>query len=82
MHEYGKATVNVKQPVHSLFSGLGSELDVWMSHGDKIAYLPPSFVSIASTNNAPFAGIAHENKPIIGIQFHPEVTHTVKGSER
>ena len=48
--------------------------------GDKLAYLPPFFVSIASTNNAPFAGVAHESLPIFGLQFHVEVTHTPMGT--
>ena len=47
--------------------------------GDKLSNLPPSFSTIASTENAPFAGIAHNTKPYYGIQFHPEVTHTPKG---
>ncbi len=45
-----------------------------MSHGDKLGALPAEFHVIATTKNAPFAGIAHETKPIYGIQFHPEVT--------
>jgi GMP synthase (glutamine-hydrolysing) len=51
-----------------------------MSHGDKLSHLPPSFVTIATTSNAPFAGIAHTSKPLYGIQFHPEVTHTPQGT--
>jgi GMP synthase (glutamine-hydrolysing) len=52
-----------------------------MSHGDKLGTLPANFHTIATTKNAPFAGIAHESKPIYGIQFHPEVTHTPRGTK-
>ena len=48
---------------------------------DKLSHLPESFVTIATTSNAPFAGLAHETRPLYGIQFHPEVTNTVKGTE-
>lgn len=50
-----------------------------MSHGDKLSRLPDHFVVTAETSNAPFAGIAHTQKKIFGIQFHPEVTHTPLG---
>lgn len=54
-------------------------LDVWMSHGDHVTELPPGFKLIASTDNAPIAGIANEEKQFYGLQFHPEVTHTKQG---
>jgi GMP synthase (glutamine-hydrolysing) len=54
-------------------------LDVWMSHGDKVDVLPDGFKVIASTENAPIAGIADETRKIYGLQFHPEVTHTKQG---
>jgi GMP synthase (glutamine-hydrolysing) len=54
-------------------------LDVWMSHGDKVVTLPPDFELIASTDSCPIAGMAHREKPFYGIQFHPEVTHTLQG---
>jgi len=56
-------------------------LDVWMSHGDKVSQLPPDFELIAETDSCPIAGMAHRDKPWFGIQFHPEVTHTLKGEE-
>jgi GMP synthase (glutamine-hydrolysing) len=52
-----------------------------MSHGDKLSHLPDDFQTIATTSNAPFAGIAHASKELWGIQFHPEVTHTPKGTK-
>ncbi|MEH6635712.1 MAG: glutamine-hydrolyzing GMP synthase [Halioglobus sp.] len=54
-------------------------LDVWMSHGDKVVELPPDFHLIAETDSCPIAGMAHREKPFYGIQFHPEVTHTLQG---
>ncbi|MAT92265.1 MAG: glutamine-hydrolyzing GMP synthase [Halioglobus sp.] len=54
-------------------------LDVWMSHGDKVVQLPPEFELIAETESCPIAGMAHREKPFYGIQFHPEVTHTLQG---
>ncbi len=55
-------------------------LDVWMSHGDRVAELPPGFKLMASTDSAPIAGMADEERQIYGLQFHPEVTHTLQGS--
>ena len=54
-------------------------LDVWMSHGDRVAEIPPGFKLMASTESAPIAGIADESRRIYGLQFHPEVTHTKQG---
>jgi GMP synthase (glutamine-hydrolysing) len=54
-------------------------LDVWMSHGDSVSELPEGFKLIASTDNAPIAGMADESRALYGLQFHPEVTHTKQG---
>ncbi len=54
-------------------------LNVWMSHGDRVTRLPPGFVAIASSENAPLAGMADEERRFYGLQFHPEVTHTLQG---
>jgi len=54
-------------------------LDVWMSHGDKVVDLPDGFKLMASTDSAPIAGMANEEKRFYGLQFHPEVTHTKQG---
>jgi len=54
-------------------------LDVWMSHGDHVIALPDGFKVIASTENAPIAGMADESRHFYGLQFHPEVTHTPQG---
>ncbi len=54
-------------------------LDVWMSHGDKVSGLPDGFECFAETDSCPIAAMAHKEKPWFGIQFHPEVTHTLQG---
>ena len=54
-------------------------LDVWMSHGDVVTQLPPGFNVICETQNAPIAGMADASRHWYGLQFHPEVTHTVQG---
>jgi GMP synthase (glutamine-hydrolysing) len=85
--EYGHAAVQIQRHsgklahVDRLFEGLHHDMEVWMSHGDKLSTLPDGFLTIATTQNAPFAGIAHDEKEYYGIQFHPEVTHTPRGKE-
>ena len=54
-------------------------LKVWMSHGDKVTELPTGFKLMASTDSCPIAGFADEARHFYGVQFHPEVTHTVQG---
>ena len=85
--EYGHAYLTIErhseseEHVDRLFKGIENGMEVWMSHGDKLSKLPDNFHPIASTSNAPFAGIASTSKPYFGIQFHPEVTHTPKGKQ-
>ncbi|CED84243.1 gmp synthase [Phaffia rhodozyma] len=83
--EYGVADIEVVKTGHAsadaLFEGLAQSMPVWMSHGDQVTACPPNFVTIAKTPTAPFAAIAHESKPIYGIQFHAEVTHSPMGKE-
>ncbi|AVO34779.1 glutamine-hydrolyzing GMP synthase [Ottowia oryzae] len=55
-------------------------LKVWMSHGDKVTELPPGFKLMASTPSCPIAGMADEARHFYGVQFHPEVTHTIQGA--
>tara|TARA_Y100001935_G_C17311402_1_gene516696 strand:- start:10219 stop:11781 length:1563 start_codon:yes stop_codon:yes gene_type:complete len=80
-HEYGSALVKL-QNTSKLFSDIeekGTDIDVWMSHGDRVTELPNYFHIICSSDNAPIAGMADENKKFYGIQFHPEVTQTSFG---
>jgi GMP synthase (glutamine-hydrolysing) len=74
--EYGPATIRVSNG-DSLFRNLPSSLDVWMSHGDRIEELPPGFEVLAASENSPYAAMGRDN--LIGIQFHPEVSHTPMG---
>ncbi|KAL5526313.1 GUA1 [Sanghuangporus sanghuang] len=80
--EYGFAQLEVGKGgdnVDKLFESLGEEMQVWMSHGDQLLELPPTFHVVAHTLTAPYAAIAHDSKPFWGIQFHPEVTHSPMG---
>ncbi|KAJ4319074.1 GMP synthase (glutamine-hydrolyzing) [Fusarium piperis] len=82
--EYGHADVTIHKVdshVDRLFAGLGETMHAYMSHFDKLVRLPEGFVVIAKTANSEFAGIAHQTKPIFGVQFHPELEHTPRGSE-
>ena len=56
-------------------------LDVWMSHGDHVIAVPPGFKVIGSSDNAPLAAMADESRRFYGLQFHPEVTHSLQGTE-
>jgi GMP synthase (glutamine-hydrolysing) len=80
--EYGPAELTVDLPI-GVFAGLskGESVEVWMSHGDRLASLPPGFRSIGTSANTPLCAIAHEERKIYGIQFHPEVAHTPRGGE-
>lgn len=80
--EFGHALLQIDNRNSPLFKKLLLEedkLDVWMSHGDKVTQVPNDFSVAASTKSCPIAAIAHNSKPIFGIQFHPEVTHTHQG---
>ena len=83
--EFGYAKVERTAPSR-LLDGImdagaaaAAPLDVWMSHGDRVEALPPGFVAIAASANAPLAAMANEQARYYGVQFHPEVTHTRSG---
>ncbi|MBH76896.1 MAG: glutamine-hydrolyzing GMP synthase [Dehalococcoidia bacterium] len=78
--EFGPATIAASQNV-PLLADLPSELDVWMSHGDRIEELPPGFSSVAVSENSPVAIMADIPRGYYGLQFHPEVVHTPRGKE-
>ncbi|MFL2754320.1 MAG: glutamine-hydrolyzing GMP synthase [Gammaproteobacteria bacterium] len=80
--EFGNAILKVNKG--SIFSGLStktSELNVWMSHGDKVTKLPKDFKKIGSSNNSPIAAFENIKLKKYGFQFHPEVTHTSQGQK-
>ncbi|MEZ5474295.1 MAG: glutamine-hydrolyzing GMP synthase, partial [Steroidobacteraceae bacterium] len=82
--EFGYAEISL-QGACRLFEGLADRrdaagravLDVWMSHGDRVARLPPGFIAVGASDNAPLAAIADEARRFYAVQFHPEVTHTL-----
>ena len=78
--EYGPATITFTDD-SPLFAGLGSEQQVWMSHGDSIVAPPPGFRPAASTGSTPFAAMSDPARRLYGIQFHPEVGHTPRGRD-
>ncbi|CEP12274.1 hypothetical protein [Parasitella parasitica] len=82
--EYGYAQLQIQTfPDHpfadKLFKGIESPVEVWMSHGDQVTGIADGFNVIGTTNTAPYAGVAHKDKKLFGIQFHPELSHTVCG---
>ncbi|MDW7709171.1 MAG: glutamine-hydrolyzing GMP synthase [Deferrisomatales bacterium] len=79
--EYGLAHLVVDVPVGVLEGFGGGPVPVWMSHGDRIEELPPGFRPLAHSDNSPVAAMAHGEKPFYGVQFHPEVVHTPRGTE-
>ncbi|PWV79767.1 glutamine-hydrolyzing GMP synthase [Halomonas sp. A11-A] len=87
VREFGYAQIRIDEPT-ALFRDIAdhidhdtgkSLLDVWMSHGDKVARVPAEFTVTASTPSCPIAAMAWEAKRFYGVQFHPEVTHTLQG---
>ena len=78
--EYGPANVTITED-DGLFTGIGREQPVWMSHGDSITRLPDGFRATAQTDSSPFAGLAAPERNLYGIQFHPEVVHTPSGRD-
>ncbi len=79
--EYGRANLSKFDSHFELLKEIETDSQVWMSHGDTITDLPDDFIPIASTENIPVAAYKIRDKPIYGIQFHPEVTHTVQGKD-
>ncbi len=78
--EYGRAEIDIAL-AGTLFEGLAAQETVWMSHGDRVRGLPEGFAVTASTESVPIVGFENREKGLYGIQFHPEVSHTVSGSE-
>ncbi|MEQ1860136.1 MAG: glutamine-hydrolyzing GMP synthase [Chthoniobacteraceae bacterium] len=79
--EYGPGQLHVKANACPLFEGLGTSIDIWNSHGDKVTKMPRGFRSVGTTDNAPYAAIEQPKKKFYGLQFHPEVVHTPRGKE-
>ncbi|AFZ50567.1 UNVERIFIED_CONTAM: glutamine-hydrolyzing GMP synthase [Euhalothece sp. KZN 001] len=77
--EYGKASLHIDEE-ETLFPGVEDGATMWMSHGDSCLKLPTGFEVLAHTENTPCAAIAHPEKKYYGVQFHPEVVHSVGGA--
>lgn len=78
--EYGRAEIKIER-AGELFFGLDNRQTVWMSHGDRVERTPPGFDTLASTDSAPVVAMANPARRCYGIQFHPEVSHTVAGAD-
>ena len=76
--EYGVTYAVIAKPV-GILEGLGLREKVWMNHSDAVYSLPEEYEILAYTENCPIAAFKHKSKPIFGVQWHPEVTHTEKG---
>lgn len=77
--EFGPAVCRVTAS-NGLFAGVPRETTVWMSHGDQVQGMEGDFVTLAETNTCPMAATRHRTRPVYGLQFHPEVSHTPQGS--
>jgi GMP synthase (glutamine-hydrolysing) len=80
--EFGRAEIVIIRE-SPLFAGIGAvdhRETVWMSHGDRVTAIPDGFHVIATSEGAPYAAIANEERKIYGVQFHPEVMHTPRGA--
>jgi len=78
--EYGPATISLHGD-GSVWSGLGDKMDVWMSHGDHIEQVQEPLTQIAGSSAGIVAALAHRERRVYGVQFHPEVTHTPRGAD-
>jgi GMP synthase (glutamine-hydrolysing) len=78
--EFGRADLEILAD-NELFEGLEKTERVWMSHGDRVNSIPQGFEIIGKSNHAPYAAIADSARKFYGVQFHPEVVHTVNGAK-
>ena len=79
--EYGRANLGFIDKSNILFKGFDDNSQVWMSHGDTITAIPEGFECIASTANVKYAAYASKTQPVWAVQFHPEVFHSVQGTQ-
>lgn len=76
--EYGKASLHIDDPT-DLFTNVENGTTMWMSHGDSVTRMPDGFERLAHTDNTPCAAIANHERKLYGVQFHPEVVHSIGG---
>ncbi len=81
--EFGKADLSVHL-TEGLFAGLETgeiHHQVWMSHGDRVEVVPEGFIATATSAHSPYAALRHRERPLVAVQFHPEVAHTLIGTD-
>jgi len=78
--EFGPAECRFHE-AEGLFAGLKPESTVWMSHGDQVQTVHGDFLALAATDACPVAAVRHRVRPVYGLQFHPEVSHTIEGTK-
>ena len=78
--EFGKVELTISKE-DEIFNGVPEKSIVWLSHNDEVTQLPDSFKLLASSENCKIQAMKHKNKPIYGLQFHPEVEHTEYGEK-
>ena len=81
--EFGRAQLSVNDAgkADPLFAAISGESEVWMSHGDQVEDSGGTFLPLAATATCPVAAVKHKNRPVYGLQFHPEVAHTEQGQK-
>ncbi len=78
--EFGRAACHVRH-AEGLFAGVPEDMIVWMSHGDQVPAVSDDWQPLAATDACPVAAIRHRSRPLFGLQFHPEVSHTPHGGQ-
>ena len=78
--EFGRAVISLRDD-GAVWHGLGTSLDVWMNHGDHISEVRAPLKHIGDSDAGIVTAVAHQTKPVYGVQFHPEVTHTPRGAD-
>lgn len=78
--EFGRTILQINEP-DALLGHVPQESTVWMSHGDVVTELSEDFVALARTKHCPYAAVRHRTRPVFGVQFHPEVSHTPWGNQ-
>lgn len=78
--EFGRTELRITQP-DPLFEKVPTTSTVWMSHGDQVTQLSEDYLALAATETCPVAAVRHRSRPVYGLQFHPEVTHTEYGAQ-
>jgi GMP synthase (glutamine-hydrolysing) len=77
--EFGRVQVVLSEPAHPLWAGLASPTQVWANHNDQVTQPPPGWTTLARSVGCPVQAMAAPDRPLFGVQFHPEVEHTQGG---